>query len=153
MTIHGPFPTIPDHNTVRPADNNYPLFLIHYPNAYIQHHPHHQPPAHRRRVHHSSHRSDRRQCADSSRHAGALRHGGEDTGGHQGRQEHKSAERQLLCGDRSKRLGQGSKKGKGNPRGVRGLPLKLTKASVETFQLNCRRATLYRKIQGKDTIL
>ena len=105
-----------------------------YSHAYIKHNPHHQPPAHRRRVHHSSNRPDRRQCADSRRHAGALRHGGEDTRGHQGRKEHKSAERQLLCGDRSERLGQGSKKGKGNPRGVRGLPLKLTKASVETFQ-------------------
>ena len=31
MTIPGPFPTIPDHNTVRPADNHYPLFIIHYP--------------------------------------------------------------------------------------------------------------------------
>ena len=29
--IPGPFPTIPDHNTVRPADNHYPLFIIHYP--------------------------------------------------------------------------------------------------------------------------
>ena len=28
MTIPGPFPTIPDHNTVRPADNHYPLFII-----------------------------------------------------------------------------------------------------------------------------
>ena len=28
MTIPGPFPTIPDHNTVRPVDNHYPLFII-----------------------------------------------------------------------------------------------------------------------------
>ena len=83
---------------------NYKLYIIHYPHAYILHHPHHQPPAHRRRIHHSSHRPDRRQCANSRRHAGALRHGGEDTGGHQGRQEHKSAERQFLRGDRSQRL-------------------------------------------------
>ena len=56
-----------------------------YSHAYIKHNPHHQPPAHRRRVHHSSHRSDRRQRADSSGHAGSLRHGGEDTRGHQSR--------------------------------------------------------------------
>ena len=56
-----------------------------YSHAYIKHNPHHQPPAHRRRAHHSSHRSDRRQRADSSGHAGSLRHGGEDTRGHQSR--------------------------------------------------------------------